>query len=324
MGISRKAALGTAAAGLVVAGLAAAPSGAQAPQPNAQSVKCTKAPNIEAIIDDSGSMAVTDPNRLRISGLDIVMRNLDPKVYLGAIEFGSVATTVFAPAPVGTSRTADLAAMYKLVKADDGSTDYNAAFAKATSDNPIAPARIFLTDGGHNAGTYNNGHLNPNVPTYVVGFADALTSPADRARLQTIASDTHGKFYPLKTSDKVQATMNDISARLSCQTPPKSFVSTFTQGKSKSYQVPVAKGTTKVRITASWPSPKDKVTISNVRLVGSHHHLKIKASKSSTYILLTVSNLIKGKLAFSVKANKVAPLVGGAKVTVVSQVGKIK
>jgi hypothetical protein len=325
MRLVRKSALGGALAGLVVAGLAAASTGAQAPQPIATSAACTPAVNVEAIIDDSGSMSITDPNRLRVRGLDLLMRNLSPTVFLGAVEFGSVATTVFPPRTIGPNRAANLAALFKVVKADDGSTDYNAAFAKATADNPFAPARIFLTDGGHNAGTYNNGHLSPNVPTYVVGFADALTSATDRARLKQIASDTHGKFYPLKTSNQVQAVMNDISSRLSCQPPPTSFVNVLKQGSSESYQVLVVKGTKTVRITVSWPSPKDQFTISNVRLVGTSHKLGISKSSGNTFIELKVSNLVKGKLAFSIKAKKVARTsLGGGKVTVVSQVGKIK
>ena len=40
------------------------------------------------------------------------------------------------------------------IQADNGGTDYNAAFNTGRAANPGAQARIFLTDGGHNLGDY--------------------------------------------------------------------------------------------------------------------------------------------------------------------------
>src|SRR2546423_7817416 len=139
--------------------------------------KCARATNIEAIIDDSGSMAVTDSNRLRVQGLDLLINTLNAGTLLGAVEFGSgifstpAADTVFKPEAIGANAAAMKAALDQKIHADNGSTDYNAAFAQSDADDPTANARIFLTDGAHNQGTYNNGHLVHKVPTYVVGFS---------------------------------------------------------------------------------------------------------------------------------------------------------
>ena len=80
-------------------------------------------------------------------------------------------------------------------------------------DNPGAQARIFLTDGGHDVGTYNNGHLTHKVPTYVVGFSSGVAAPEDQQRLQAIASETGGQFFPLTDSSQLQSVMNSIGAR---------------------------------------------------------------------------------------------------------------
>ena len=40
---------------------------------------CTRVTNVEAIIDDSGSMAVTDSNRLRVQAMDLLINALDAK-----------------------------------------------------------------------------------------------------------------------------------------------------------------------------------------------------------------------------------------------------
>lgn len=77
MGARRVAAVPLLASGLSAA---LAPAGAQA--------ACTRATNIEAIIDDSGSMSLTDANRLRVQAMDLLINALDPGTTLGSIEFG--------------------------------------------------------------------------------------------------------------------------------------------------------------------------------------------------------------------------------------------
>src|SRR3954454_1057022 len=143
-------------AALLSTAVAAAPSGA-AGGGTAQA-SCTAATNVEAIIDDSGSMAGTDPNTLRVQAMDLLINTLPEKTHLGAVEFGSeffgtpAADTIFPPEAVGPNAGTMRSALDALVQADNGATDYNAAFAKADADDPYAQARIFLTDGGHNEG----------------------------------------------------------------------------------------------------------------------------------------------------------------------------
>ena len=212
------------------------------------------------------------------------------------------------------------------VNANNGGTDYNAAFAQSDHDNPNAQARIFLTDGGHDIGTYNNGHLVHRVPTYVISFSLAISS-ADRARLQGIATDTGGTYYPQIDSSHLQSVMNSIGAALTCQTPPQSFTDQLKQGASKSHQFAVGAGTKSVQIALTWSSPLDRFTIGHLRLVRQGRTLavaarvrtlKIKATKSATFTVLTVSRLSKGTLSFKVKATRVGS--GQPKVTLTTQV----
>ena len=174
-----------AAAALILAGLLAAgalPAGAGAASTATGSAGCTPVTNIEAIIDDSGSMEFTDPNRLRVQAMDLLIQTLPGSTTLGAVEFGSgleaipeffegtpAASTLFPPEPIGPNASAMEASLNENINADNGATDYNGAFAKADEDNPGSQARIFITDGGHDVGTYNEAHLAHNVPTYVIG-----------------------------------------------------------------------------------------------------------------------------------------------------------
>jgi von Willebrand factor type A domain len=323
--------------GIIVAAFAA-PSGASGPTAHASA--CVAATNIEAIVDDSGSMAGTDPDTLRVKGLKLLISTLGSNTTLGAVEFGGnffaestpPADTVFPPEPVGANSTSMGTALEAKIKADNGGTDYNAAFAQSDADNPNAQARIFLTDGGHDIGTYNNGHLTHKVPTYVIGFSTGVADSEAQARLKAIASDTGGQFYPLSDSSDLQSVMDSIGAALTCQTPPQSFTDKLAQGKSKTHSLAIGASTKSLQIALTWTSPLDKFTISNLKIT-SHGRTVARAAKrhrirkltvgtttSQTFTLLKISGLRKGKLSFKVTAAAIGS--GAPQVTLTTQVSR--
>jgi von Willebrand factor type A domain len=319
---------------LLTAAVVAAPSGAAGS--GTVSASCTPATNIEAIIDDSGSMAGTDPNTLRVQAMNLLINTLPAKTQLGAVEFGSTffeqpaADTVFPPLPVGPNANAMRSALVSLVKADNGATDYNSAFAKADADNPSEQARIFLTDGGHNEGTYTEAHLAHNVPTYVVGFGTGLSLAEDQARLGKIAADTGGQLFSLEDSSQLQAVMNNVGAALTCQTPPREFNDTLKEGQSKTHSIAVGASTKALQIALSWASPLDRFKLSHLKLIVKGKvvaagrpkiaKLKVKRTNSATFSVAKISGLRKGTLRFSVTAAKVGS--GEPKVNLTTQVGR--
>ena len=323
-GVASVLALGTAASGATAAPAA-----------------CAKATNIEAIIDDSGSMAITDPNRLRVQAMDLLINSLDSSTSLGSVEFGGSifenepsADTVFAPERVGPNAAAMKSSLDQKISADNGTTDYNAAFAQSDADNPGADARIFLTDGGHDVGAYDNGHLVHRVPTYVIGFG-GVSGAEDQARLQQIAADTGGRFFPLADSTQLQAVMNDIETTLTCQTQPRQFTDLLKQGQRKTHSIAIGAATKAIQIALTWASPLDKFKISGLKLVSKGHllaiaarrgkvrtpgKLKVQRTVGSTYTVLKISHLHKGQLSFAVKAATVGS--GEPKVSLTTQVGQ--
>jgi hypothetical protein len=309
----------------------------------AAAASCTPKTNIEAIIDDSGSMGITDSNKLRVQGLDLLIDTLPAKTTLGAVEFGSgffeapSADSVFPPELVGPNAVAMKGALGKAIDADNGGTDYNAAFAAADAENPAAQARIFLTDGGHNAGESTYGHLTHNVPTYVIGFSEGLSAPEDQARLEKIAADTAGHYYPLTDNSQLQAVMNSIGAELTCQTPPRSFTDKLAQGKAATHTVSVGASTKKLQIALTWANPLDKFTLKGLKLVlhgkpiavagrpgkaPKPRKLQVKRHGSSTFSVIEVSGLSKGNLRFEVVAKTIGS--GEPQVTLTTQVAQKK
>lgn len=331
---------------LAAAFFVSAASGASGAAPSASaSAACTPAANIEAIIDDSGSMSITDPNKLRVQALDLLTETLPKATTLGAIEFGSgieeipgvypgqpAASTDFPPEPIGPNKAAMQEALKNGINADDGATDYNAAFAKADADDPASQARIFLTDGGHDEGTYNEAHLAHNVPTYVIGFG-GIEAGEDQARLKKIATDTGGQVFELEEAGEIQAVVAKIGAALTCQTPPRSFIDELSSGgKSKPHTITIGAKTHSVQVTLTWANPGDLFKLIGLKVSSKGQtvaalsrptgkkpapkptKLSVKTiASNSTYTVLRIGHLKPGTLSFAVKAGKVAS--GPVKVT---------
>jgi hypothetical protein len=285
---------------------------------------CRVSNNIEAIVDDSGSMAGTDFGLLRVRGLKLFLANNEPKT-LGALEFGSDAARLFQPGKIGTFRTPMEAILDQRIQADNISTDYNAAFALAKTENPAATSRIFLTDGGHTDGPYLNGHRG-GPPTYVVGFG-SVTTGTDGNRLRQIASDTRGKAYLQTDATSLQPVFEEITAALNCQSVPRRYTDTFTRvGQSKVHALTVPRGTRSVRFTLSWLNPNDSFDIGSLRITSKGklvaksakaRKLKVTKRRGQSFVTIKVSRIKRGKLRFRVKAKKLA--FPGAQVKLVTQ-----
>ena len=308
--------------------VAAAPAGGA---PRAHAAACHVKNNVEDIIDDSGSMSITDPNDLRKQGTKLFMNTPgNESKTLGAIQFGSNASSVFGPGRISTNRSAFETALDQQIHADDGGTNYNAAFSLANSHDPNATARIFLTDGGHNEGTYNNGHRG-GPPTYVIGLGTSFSS-TDEQRLRQIAGETHGTYQQASTASEIQADVNRVSARINCQRAPVTFTDTFTSlGQSRRHSLKIPRHIRSVLFGLTWDDSNDSFTIYGIRIVRHHHvvakvsrrtvRLRVRKRRGATFLTVKVSRkhgrrLPRGRLRFRVKPRM---LSGGGGANLVTQ-----
>ena len=215
------------AACLALAALAAASTaGASADPTAAQS--CVAKNNVEAIIDDSGSMLFTDSDRLRVRAMELFIDNpANDKRTLGATEFGTSAEPIFAPVSISGNRATMKNGLQTRVQGDNDLTDYNEAFRVAGEQNPQATARIFLTDGQHSneaMSPYTNGHRG-GPPVYVIGLG--IFGDAD-AVLRQIAGETGGLYKQVDSASELQSAMFDLNAAISCLATPITRTNTFT------------------------------------------------------------------------------------------------
>ena len=240
---------------------------------------CVPASNIAAIVDDSGSMQGNDPLNIRSSAMQLLITKPGGQSrILGADEFGEDAGPLFGPGVISANQSGMLASLSALQ--DDGfadgggSTDYNAAFEASKSDQPDATARIFLTDGGHNVGPYENGHAG-GPRTYVIGLniGPAGEGDSNADLLGKIASDTGGFYFPLlrspgdspeTQSKRIQPVFNAIDALLQCKGAPQQTVRTLSKPN-----VPARPFTSRfggvagLEIVLSWTTPNTQVGLAS-------------------------------------------------------------
>jgi hypothetical protein len=152
-----------------------------------------------------------------------------------------------------------------LINADNGGTNYNAAFASVADENPAAGARVFITDGGHNEGEYAGGHAG-GPPTYVIGL-DIGKRGADARRLQRIAADTKGEYYPNIGDEDLQPVMGRIDSKLNCDIGLEDFPFTFDDEEDTTEEeADLEDGTFSSDVTVSWDDPQDDLDIEEIVL----------------------------------------------------------
>jgi von Willebrand factor type A domain len=282
---------------------------------NVRAAACSPLSNVEAIIDDSGSMAGTDPNVLRGQAVKLIVQRQaqnQPSFTFGAVSFGDPDThTLFAPAAVGSNKSSMAASLSSLM-ADDGGTNYGIGFNQAAADNPGRQANIFMTDGEN----FGDPVPLPQPPTYVIGFGDSAAAPENVTALQSLATSTNGQYYPQTSSAKLVSVVNDILAQVTCQSQPQKFEHTFTKiGQTFSRRVSIGRSTHSADFVISYPTKDDvlsfaaslfvhgkKVAASAAKKRHGLKKLKLTIVRSETFFTVHVRGLKAGKLGFKLRA----------------------
>lgn len=326
-------------ASCVATALACAASGGIAAAAVLPPPGCVPAQSVSVIVDDSDSMAESDPLGLRRRATELLLtKPTGQQRTVGAVEFGGEAGPLFAPGVVGADRAAMLASLSALD--DDGydgdsSTDYNAAFSAASEQQPGADARIFLTDGAHNGGTYLDGHAG-GPRTYVVGLGiGPVGRGTEEARLLgRIASETGGAYFPLDRTghdrpslqaSRLQSVFNEIDALLNCATVATHRTVRLTKPGRNSRELTFSfGGHPALEIVTTWVSDRSRIEVStlvvcdrNGRIVGDLRgrrggrgrarrvKLRVRTVRGGTFVTVVVARPPRGvKVRIRVKGRR--------------------
>jgi hypothetical protein len=266
---------------------------------------CTASKNSEAIIDNSGSMASSDPDNFRAKFMDdyINIGGNQGKT-LGAVKFSTTAAPLFAPQQIGAGTRTAMSTAFATLGAE-GSTNYQDGFDVANASNPGATSRIFLSDGEPNQ--YPTSHLTPKIPAYVVGIGDFVSDPTAVATLTQLASETGGP-PPFLISDvsQLQPVAGQITAAQNCKALV-SFSDSFTSAGQAFTHKFKASGKS-ADIFTSWPTAGDVLDVvvvppNPVKGKASVAKAKVTKSKGATFVTVHIKGLKKGqKVKLKVKS----------------------
>ena len=307
---------------------------------------CTAVTNVEVIVDDSGSMLDTDPGRLRAKALELLLdKERNAGEQLGAVEFGSLAELLFQPVVLGETPDAGRAVLRALIReriqGDGGGTNYNRGFRAAQEVNPDAGAIVFLTDGGHNEGRYAALHQG-GPPVFVIGLGIGAEGRLGE-RLQHMADETQGRYFPDVGAGQLQPVLNQIDSRLNCDVDLATDADRVKDNARPDEVVErLEPGTHSSDVIVSWDDRGDEIALRSISLRRGGRHvagfkpgqlaralrgervfagkgLRIRGEAAPTYLSLRVSGLRRGKLVIRFKP---ARLRGRERERVVTQIAE--
>ena len=302
---------------------------------------CRAVRNVEVVVDDSGSMDGTDPEKLRAEAIRLLLaKERNAEEVIGAVQFGDGASKIFAPQvidPFGSENNRpDLDEALSQIRADEGGTNYNAAFEVLVDENPGAGARIFLTDGGHNVGEYREIHRG-GPPTFVLGFQIGRNG-TDGERLQRIAEETGGRYFANVNRRNLQRAINAIDSRLNCDIDLDFDEEPFVEeGEVEEDDVPLDEDCNSADIVVSWGDDDDEFELTELSLrrgkrtiarIGRRgirralargsadssvagasatpRKLRVTGRRGRTFITLRATGLGRGRLHYKIRANKLS------------------
>lgn len=227
--------------------------------------------DLAAIVDISGSMSGTDPTFRRKDAVQLLVDLADQGDRLVGTGFDDSFTEIFPRTTISGNATKNqLKSLARKRIVNDGGTDYNvgigAAFDALSADplNPATPkAAIFLTDGAHNASTYNNVHLRFAFngtgrawPICVVRLGSSGFSAEDVARLRRIATETGGAYSATPTNSELENLYFQCRGRTSGATTLLKRTATFKVGQSKTFSRRIKKNQRKATFFVSFGQGK--------------------------------------------------------------------
>ena len=298
--------------------------------------------DVEAIVDVSGSMGFNDPKNLRRDALNLLADLSGTADGLGAVGFDNTFRPIADLKQMANKAAVTLfKAQVKSKVGNFGGTNYNIGMDQAWSAlnapgvDPTKPKLVvFLTDGSHNVGAYNNGHLRFALPGAFNGVtqrswpvcAVQLGNPSsfaatDVARLKRIASDTGGRYFATQSSAKLSDIYFQCRGQGTGQQSLLTRRAVFTKaGQQRAFGRVLPKGLKQAtffvssggtfRFTYGLRDPKGKLHTSAVP------GRNIVFRRGSTFAFFRVTKPAKGQWTIVLRATKILSGTGQGQVTI--------
>lgn len=231
--------------------------------------------DLAAILDLSGSMSGNDGENRRLDATHLLIELASPGDRLLGVGFDDTLRAVFPRTTIDTVATRKrLRATARQNIGNFGGTNYDVGFAQAYAElaaepqNPAVPkGAIFLTDGGHNAGIYENTHLRfahngtgISWPVCVVQLGRSFDA-ADTARLQRIAAETGGRYLKAPTNAQLETLYFQCRGASSGARTLVTRTNTFKVGQTRRFTSRVKKRQAKATFFVSWTEGRYRLAL---------------------------------------------------------------
>ena len=291
--------------------------------------------DLEAIVDLSGSMSGNDRQFRRKDALRLLLDLMGRGDRIGAVGFDDGFLPIFDLTTIsGTAVINNLKTLVNQRVINSGGTNYNIGFQKALEAlnapgvNVQTPkGAIFLTDGGHNAGAYENLHLlfahNPSGrswPVCVVQLGPAASfQPTDVARLQRIAAETGGEYRAAPTNAQLSSLYFRCFGRATGARTLANATLNFRQGQQRRFKRRIPRRLRVATFFVGWGDGTFDVTLidpkkkrHSARRPGRNTTFR----KGSTYTLIRVRRPQGGAWTMLIRARRLAAGKDQAAVTI--------
>ena len=189
------------------------------------------------VLDQSGSMKQSDPQRLLIQAVAGLVKRLTPQDAAGLVAFGGQARAVSPLTPLGTEdKRQALLQEIAQIRYGEARTNMAAGIERGLYElrhhgrKEATPILVFLTDGIMDTGSEaRNAEMRDWLRTRLLPeardagiriFSIALTEQADYAMIQELASATKGDYFRALNVGEIAPIFEKIHARAVAPPPP--------------------------------------------------------------------------------------------------------
>ena len=206
-------------------------------------------------IDDSGSMATSDPDLLRAAATGAGIDQLPDSSWTAVSSFDSGSRSLVSPVVVSATNRTALKSQVENGLAASGQTYYDLAFARGKQQLDAMPgvdkrALVFLSDGAPNGGSYADelaAIKRAGIPVFTIGF---FSAPG--AVLADIAASTGGQAYTVQSPGEAQAVFARIVSTLTCDATQVQQSVALKPGETRAFPYAIGPSDREFRALAAW------------------------------------------------------------------------
>jgi len=289
--------------------------------------------DLEAIVDLSGSMSGNDRQFRRKDALRLLLDLMGQGDKIGAVGFDDGFLPIFDLTTIsGTAVINNLKTLVNQRVINQGGTNYNIGFQKALEAlngpgvNPQTPkGGIFLTDGGHNSGAYENLHLlftyNPSGRSWPVCVVQLGTGfqQVDVDRLKRIAAETGGEYAATPTNAQLSSLYFRCFGRATGARTIANAVLNFRQGQQRTFARRIPRRLRVATFFVGWGDGTFDVSLvdpKKKRHSARRPGRNVTFRKGSTYALIRVRKPLAGRWRMLIKARRLPAGRDQASVTI--------